>query len=325
VNIPYRCMLPKGLEGIMVVGLGISAHRDAVPLIRMQADIQNGGYAAGVAAATAAKQNTPCRKIDVRELQKHLVEAGNLPPSVLGDRDSYPLPAERVAAAVASIKDDHTGAAVILAQPQEALPLLKTAYAAAAGKEKLAYARTLAVLGDASGVATLLAELQAAGDWDRGWNYRAQGQYGPALSPLDRLIVALGRAGDHCALDAIVKKAGLLSAEDEFSHHRAVGMALEMLADPAAAPVLADLLQKPGMSGHAHTSIETAAARETPGGVNAVDTRRESLRELILARALYRCGDREGIGEKILTAYTQDLRGHLARHARAVLEEGTKK
>ena len=55
VYIPYRAMLPKGLDGLLVTGLSISAHRDAVPLIRMQPDIQNGGYAAGVAAAMAAE------------------------------------------------------------------------------------------------------------------------------------------------------------------------------------------------------------------------------------------------------------------------------
>jgi len=53
-----------------------------------------------------------------------------------------------------------------------------------------------------------------------------------------------------------------------------------------------------------------------------VQTRRDSIRELSLARALYRCGDYGGIGEQILRAYTEDLRGHLARHAQAVLNKG---
>jgi hypothetical protein len=43
------------------------------------------------------------------------------------------------------------------------------------------------------------------------------------------------------------------------------------------------------------------------------------------ARALYRCGDHDGLGEKILKQYTQDLRGHLARHAQAVLKEGNRR
>ena len=51
VRVPWRCLLPRGLDGVIVTGLGVSAHRDALPCIRMQADIQNQGYAAGVAAA----------------------------------------------------------------------------------------------------------------------------------------------------------------------------------------------------------------------------------------------------------------------------------
>jgi hypothetical protein len=99
---------------------------------------------------------------------------------------------------------------------------------------------------------------------------------------------------------------------------------LELLGDPAAARPLAALLAKPGMTGHAITSIDAAIRSETPGGTNAVQTRRESLRELLLARALYRCGDYQGVGKKILESYTQDLRGHLARHAQAVLQSAGK-
>ena len=54
-DLPYRCLLPQGLDGILVVGLGASAERDAMTLIRMQADLQNQGYAAGLAAAAAVK------------------------------------------------------------------------------------------------------------------------------------------------------------------------------------------------------------------------------------------------------------------------------
>lgn len=45
-----------------------------------------------------------------------------------------------------------------------------------------------------------------------------------------------------------------------------------------------------------------------------------SLREIVLARALYRCGDHEGLGAEILREYRQDIRGLFARHAAAVLE-----
>jgi hypothetical protein len=321
VYIPYRAMLPAGLEGILVTGLATSAHRDAVPLVRMQADIQNQGYAAGVVAATAARYDVPLRKVDLKGVQAHLVHVGNLPQSVLTDRDSYPLPAERIAQAVKELPSGK-GAAAIFADPARAIPLLKQALAEAGAKDKLVYARVLAVLGDPAGADLLIDEVKRATAWDPGWNYRGMGQYGSAFSPLDVLLVALGRSGDRRALPALLEKLKMLSAETDFSHHRAVALALELLGDPAAAKPLAELLSQPGMSGHAQTSIDVAIQRETPGGVNAVQTRRQSLRELVLARALYRCGDYQGLGKRILQTYTDDLRGHLARHAQAVLDAG---
>jgi hypothetical protein len=167
--------------------------------------------------------------------------------------------------------------------------------------------------------------VKATAAWDKGWNYRGMGQFGAALSPLDSQIVAMGRTGDRRAAPAIVEKVNMLTAKDDFSHHRAVGLALELVGDPSAAKPLAELLAKPGMTGHVHTDVNVAKERGVPGGTNAEQTRRESLRELMLARALYRCGDYDGVGRKILEAYTHDLRGHLARHAKAVLEAGKKK
>ncbi|MDY0166586.1 MAG: FAD-dependent oxidoreductase [Thermoguttaceae bacterium] len=320
-DIPYRAMLPKGLEGMLVVGLGISAHRDAVPLLRMQPDIQNGGYAAGAAAAMAARSGSSLRAIDIRTLQQHLVEIGNLPAEVLEHNDSYPMPPEAIAEAVRSIPEG-TGAAVVITHREQSLPLVREAYAAAEGDAKVAYGKLLAVLGDATGLDTMLEKLRATPEWDQGWNYRGMGQYGSAYSPLDELIVAIGLTGQRRAVPAILEKVELLSAGSDFSHHRAVGRALELIGDPAAAEPLARLLAKPGMSGRHHPDIATAIEREVPGGTNAEITRRESLRELFVARALYRCGDHEGVGRQVLQDYTLDLRGHLARHAQAVLAEG---
>ncbi len=327
VYVPYRCLLPTGLDGILVTGLGVSAHRDAIPLIRMQADIQNQGYAAGTAAAMAAAADCSVREIDVRRLQKHLVEIGNLPESVLTDKDSLPLSDEQIAAAVDRLKDrDATAFAAVLAHPNQSLLLLQKAFAAAADDDKFTYAHALAVFGDASGVDLLMERVRSTVDWDIGWNFRGMGQFGNSSSPLDVLLIALGRAGDRKALPAVLEKLEKLSPGSDFSHHRAAALSLELLKDPAAAAPLAKLLSKPEMSGYWHHTVQEAARRdaESPGGTNAVKTRRESLRELFLARALYRCGDYNGLGEKTLRAYTQDLRGHLSRHATAILQSGGK-
>jgi hypothetical protein len=49
------------------------------------------------------------------------------------------------------------------------------------------------------------------------------------------------------------------------------------------------------------------------------DRRTAPLREIVLARALYHCGDYGGLGEQILNEYARDIRGLFARHAQAVL------
>jgi len=320
VNVPYRCLLPAGLDGILVTGLGISAHRDAMPVIRMQADIQNQGYAVGVAGAMAAKGSIGVRDVEIRELQIHLVEKGNLPETVLTDKDSFPLPQEEIKKAVELVVNDYNDLEVLLTQPTNAMPLLRDAYKSAETTEaQLAYARILGMLGDATGSEILMDAVEST-EWDKGWNFTGMGQYGASLSALDSAIIALGRTRDKRGLAAILNKVGQLNEESEFSHCRAVAMALETIGDVTATQALADLLQKPGIMGHAFTEIKDAMLR-TPPNSSDNTTRNHSLRELILARALYRCGDYEGLGEKILKEYARDLRGHYARHAQEILNE----
>jgi len=175
------------------------------------------------------------------------------------------------------------------------------------------------MFGDDAGVDTLVTEVESR-EWDKGWNYKGMGQFGASISELDSYIIALGRTRDKKALEPILQKVKQLSASHEFSHHRAVAIALETLKSPSAAKPLAELLQKEDMSGHAYLDID--AVKETlPRSSTDNTTRTKSLRELVLARALYCCGDYEGLGEKILKQYAQDMRGHYARHANAILSE----
>ena len=121
------------------------------------------------------------------------------------------------------------------------------------------------------------------------------------------------------ALDQFAKAAQLTATKsNEFSHFRTIVLACETLGDRAAAPALARLLKLPGVMGHAMTNI-TTAIENTPGKGSQNALREVELRELFLARALYRCGDSDVLGEKILKQYAQDFHGHYARHAQAVL------
>ncbi|MCP4452888.1 MAG: FAD-dependent oxidoreductase, partial [Planctomycetes bacterium] len=321
-SVPYRCLLPKGLDGILVTGLGVSAHRDVMPVIRMQPDIQNQGYAAGIAAASAAKSGSALRDIDMSKLQAHLVHKGILSQDVPAHEDSFPLPADEIVEAVQTVTDDYRGLEKLFTQPEVTVPLLRAAYAEAeTPQQRFTYAHILAIMGDPTGAADLAQAVQTL-NWDTGWQYRGMGQFGASISSVDSLIIALGRTRQKDVLLPILKKVRRLGPEHAFSHHRAVAVALESLALPEAAPALAALLNKPGMTGHAFTSLDVAQQNIQTSPTDNT-TRESSLRELVLARALYRCGDAKGLGQRILEQYARDLRGHYRRHAQAILSEET--
>ena len=315
--VPYRALLPQGFDGVLVTGLGVSGHRDAMPILRMQPCVQNQGYAAGVAASmAAAEESSSTRSIDLKKLQQHLVDIGSLPAAVLEAEDSYPLPSDRVEAAVRAVVRDYRDLAILLERRDVALPLLRDAYEEATLPEhRLIYANILGMLGDATGIDTLI-ETISKQSWDKGWNFRGMGQFGGSLSRLDSLIIALGKTGEKRGLPVILDKLEQLDATKAFSHHRAVAVALETLKDRSAAKPLADLLSAEGMMGYAITAID--AGPKSSGGA---EHRSQPLREIILARALYRCGDHDGLGERTLRAYEKDLRGLFAKHAHAVLGE----
>jgi len=317
-HVPYRCLLPRGLDGILVLGLGVSTHRDAMPIIRMQPDIQNQGYAAGLAAVAAVRAGTTVRQINVRALQQQLATAGVLNREVLQHEDSFPLPTPEIEAAVRRVANDFDGVAAVLTAPELARPLLRRAYVTAADEgSRLIYAQILATLGDDTGTDALVRAVRSR-DWDEGWNFTGMGQFGRSMSPVDDLLVALGRTGSDSAVEPVLEKLRLLNGEHAFSHFRAIAMALEVRGDPRAGAPLAELLSRPGIRGHAFLDIEDAI-RRTPRTVNDNTTRNLALRELVIARALYRCGDPDGVGATVLREYARDLRAHFANHARAVL------
>ena len=77
-QVPYRMLLPEGVDGLLLTGRCVSADRIAFGSIRQQAGCLVTGQAAGVAAALAARENTSPRKIKTETLQNALREQGAL-------------------------------------------------------------------------------------------------------------------------------------------------------------------------------------------------------------------------------------------------------
>ena len=136
---------------------------------------------------------------------------------------------------------------------------------------------------------------------------------------MDGSVLAMGATRSPRVRPLLDRLAGELDASSGYSHFRAIAFAYEHLGDSAGARPLARLLSLPGVGGHA---LPPRAVPPIPGFSNmAADAERSSaLREICLARALYRLGDENGLARRTLEAYSVDPRGAFAAHARKVLE-----
>lgn len=78
MGIPYRCMLPKGKDGLLVAGRCVSYEPDVANCIRCMAQCMAMGEAVGTAAAMASKQGIEPRDVNIAELQAQLKKQGAL-------------------------------------------------------------------------------------------------------------------------------------------------------------------------------------------------------------------------------------------------------
>lgn len=72
-GIPYKTMIPKGIENLLVAGRCISGTKAASGSYRVMATCMAVGQAAGTACALACEKEVPPRVIDVKELRAMLV------------------------------------------------------------------------------------------------------------------------------------------------------------------------------------------------------------------------------------------------------------
>lgn len=71
---PYRCLLPKGLDGLLVAGRCASMTHIAAATCKSMGNMMAIGQAAGVAAAIAAREDVYPRELDVKKIQSCLRE-----------------------------------------------------------------------------------------------------------------------------------------------------------------------------------------------------------------------------------------------------------
>jgi len=75
-GIPYRCLLPRGVDNVLVAGRCLSATHEALASARVMAQCMAMGEAAGTAAALAVRDGLSPRQVDPAALRRTLMAQG---------------------------------------------------------------------------------------------------------------------------------------------------------------------------------------------------------------------------------------------------------
>ncbi len=338
IEVPYRILLPKGLENLLVTGKAVSTTHNSLAAIRMQSDMENLGAATAAAAVKAVREGISPRMIDVGELQPQLVKMDILPEGVLS-RKLIPIlfSEQEIQELVKSIDEIHPLYAFsvmrldqvfqeriaivdVVTAGEKAIPILEQALAQSKGKRRVLLTQLLAAMGANSATPVLVDELFSQLSREqlpaREHDVVHADRFAPdqaAMPVTANLLYSLGMTRDRRAIPVWQRVVDLLkdtkdgevtSQEKAVFHYvDAVCVGAEQLGDPAAAPVLKKLHSYPAFHG-----------KSLPSGFQANYLKeRQAYLEVVIGRALARCGSPEGL--VVLIDYLSDARGLLAEQA----------
>ena len=77
-HVPYRSLVPREAENLLVAGRVLDADRDGFGGVRVMVNMNQTGEAAGVASALAAKHEIPVGDVDTAELRRSLRDGGSI-------------------------------------------------------------------------------------------------------------------------------------------------------------------------------------------------------------------------------------------------------
>lgn len=342
IEIPYRMLLPKGLDGILVAGKAISATHDALPAIRMQSDLENLGGIAALAASMAVKANKFPRQIEFSELQKRIVKEGLIPEQIL-TRSIKPLhySDEQLVSLIDSIEvneplyeysnmrmneiyQQRIPFVEISTVGKRVIPFLEKAYGRADGTRKVRIAQALAMYGSKAGVPALISEIMDMLQGEQLPKRTADILYVTmppdhgAMPDVCYLLYSLGLTRDIRAIKVWQRVADLLNPTEEdftdkmwgiFYYIHALCVGAEKLGDMEAVPVLKQLMSIPAIRNqYCYEGYQADFFLE-----------RRALLELAVGRALARCGSSEGY--EVLVSYLDDVRSLLSKQAYTELKQ----
>jgi hypothetical protein len=298
-DVPYRCLLPRGIENLILACRAISADHDAQMALRMQRTVEVIGEAAGIAAALAAKQDISPRELDPKKVQAILVQNGALEPTVLDETRymSEPVqagpPLDELMEGLAS-EDNSEAIWQITRYGDEAVPGLIGLLSAEDKEVRFAAALALGILGRREAVPELRRAL-----WEEHRELTARG----AAPRRSAAVILLGMIGDGEAVPDLIK----FLQEPDIDPHAATFTikALGRIGDPACVEpikgyVLSDLPDIPV---------------KLSGGV--VETSMRWSVEIAAGAVLMKFGD--PMGEELIKKHLDDPRAFVRNYARRTL------
>ena len=297
-DVPYRCLLPKGLENILVACRAISADHDAQMALRMQRTIEAIGEAAGVAAALAALQGVSPRELDVKKVQAVLVQNGLLEPAVLLDEymetPTRPLPPIDELIGKLGAEDDSEAIWLITRWGQEAVPKLLEVLKAPEPERRFSAAIALGIM----------RRKEAVPELRRALKERRKELDAPKAAPRAvAAVILLGMIGDKEAVPDLIE---FLSRPDIDPHSATFTIkALGRIGDPSCIEPIKRYVESdlPDMPVKLHGGVVEASMRWSV--------------DIAAGVVLAKLGD--PYGEELIERYLSDKRAFVRRYAERAL------
>jgi hypothetical protein len=303
-EVPYRCLLPRNVDGLLLASRALSMTYDAHHAFRMQNDIQRIGEVAALAAVQAVRSGVRPREVDMAELQPILKERGLLAeryrpqPAIAGSGvPQLPDPA--------ALSGEEAKSLVWLGvrAGEAGIPALKEALQAQDPYARFEASVALAAREVEEGVSALLDHVERRTDLV---------PEGIRTVPLwQAAIPFLGIAGDSQPVPALI--AVLHDEEAPLDALIATLRSLGRIGDAGAVPAIRTFLQR--------TDLPTERVFRSPPDVDAATEDVRWQLELVAAEALARLGVSLDEVRALAQPYLDQERAYVRRYANRVLEE----
>ena len=332
LEIPYRSIVPRDLEGLLISGRGFSQTHNALQFTRMTSDLLVLGYLTGQIAADQVWKKSGTHEYDISEIQKEWMSLGYLPEDFprrkKGNLNGEPEETKRRITNLAMGKEEYLYEVVRLSS-EDAVPGLKAALknTSYAGQGHLLVAKALAWFGEREGNDLIEEELKMMFDEEMADGYPGgyidnydfiRGREKNVLEGLfwriNQNIALLGMAQNSDCKDTIrhilentKSGGGMVERDSEYFngridlkiipfHNRILNLAFyaERVPDRDFIAGFENLLKDENVGGFKTTEYQAVRWRVFGASL-----------ELAVAAAMARCGSRTGFN--VLSDYMEDV------------------